>query len=58
MGTTITSLTPNSTGGLIDNYTVSPVLPAGLTLNSTTGVISGTPTEITGTGHIHYNCSK
>lgn len=28
-------------------YTVSPALPAGLTLNSSTGAISGTPTAVT-----------
>jgi len=28
-------------------FTVSPALPAGLSLNSTTGVISGTPTAVT-----------
>ena len=28
-------------------YTVSPTLPAGLTLNATTGAISGTPTAVT-----------
>jgi RHS repeat-associated protein len=28
-------------------YTVTPALPAGLTLNSATGVISGTPTAVT-----------
>ncbi len=37
---------PNSTGGDIEYYTVSPTLPAGLSLNSTTGVISGTPTAL------------
>jgi hypothetical protein len=30
--------------GTVASYTVLPTLPAGLTLNSTTGVISGTPT--------------
>jgi DNA-binding beta-propeller fold protein YncE len=29
------------------NYSISPVLPAGLSFNSTTGAISGTPTTIT-----------
>ncbi|MGZ3755123.1 MAG: putative Ig domain-containing protein [Mucilaginibacter sp.] len=29
------------------NYSISPVLPTGLSFNSTTGVISGTPTAIT-----------
>ena len=28
-------------------YTVSPTLPAGLSLNNTTGIISGTPTAVT-----------
>ncbi len=43
-GTAITSNTPTSAGGAIISYSVSPALPAGLLLNSTTGVISGTPT--------------
>lgn len=42
--TTITANTPSNTGGAITSYTVSPALPAGLSLNTTTGVISGTPT--------------
>ena len=45
-GTAITSIaTPSNTGGTVVSYSVSPSLPAGLTLNSTTGVITGTPTE-------------
>lgn len=47
VGTAITSLNPTSTGGAISTYTVSPSLPAGLTLNTTTGIITGTPTSIT-----------
>jgi streptogramin lyase len=31
----------------ICGYTISPALPAGLTFNTTTGVISGTPTAVT-----------
>jgi hypothetical protein len=33
------------------SYVVSPALPAGLTLNSSTGVISGTPTTLTATSN-------
>lgn len=43
VGTAITSLTP-SVSGTVTSYSVSPALPPGLTLNATTGVISGTPT--------------
>jgi hypothetical protein len=43
MGTAITSLTPTVTG-TVTSYSVSPALPSGLTLNTTTGVMSGTPT--------------
>ena len=39
----ITPITPTNTGGGGVTYTVSPALPAGLSINSTTGVISGTP---------------
>jgi hypothetical protein len=33
-----------STGGAVANLTIDPALPTGLTFNSTTGEISGTPT--------------
>jgi Putative Ig domain len=39
----ITALNPTVTGS-VTGYAVTPALPAGLTLNSSTGVISGTPT--------------
>jgi hypothetical protein len=32
----------------VSSYSVSPALPPGLSLNGTTGIISGTPTEATG----------
>src|SRR6185437_7187099 len=35
---------PTNTGGPSTSWSVSPGLPAGLTLNTTTGVITGTPT--------------
>jgi hypothetical protein len=40
----IVPLTPSSSGGAVTSYTVSPSLPAGLSLNASTGIISGTPT--------------
>lgn len=43
-GIPIAELIPSNLGGNIIVYTVDPELPAGLTLNTTTGIISGTPT--------------
>jgi len=45
--TIITSLTPTITGQNI-TYSVSPSLPSGLSLDTSTGIISGTPTETSG----------
>jgi hypothetical protein len=39
----MTAVSPTVTG-TVSSYAVSPALPAGLALNTTTGVISGTPT--------------
>lgn len=49
IGTPIVSIVPNSFGGAIVNYTVSPALPLGLSINITTGIISGTSTTATAT---------
>ena len=46
-GTQMTTVNPTSTGGTVVSWSVSPSLPAGLTLSSTTGAISGTPTTVT-----------
>jgi hypothetical protein len=40
----ITPLSPIVTGGIPTSYTISTALPAGLVFNTTTGIISGTPT--------------
>src|SRR5262245_11901747 len=45
VGTGIAADTPTVIG-TVESYTVSPALPAGLSLNSSTGVISGTPTTV------------
>lgn len=47
MGMAIASNTPASSGGAVIAYSITPSLPAGLTLDFTTGVISGTPTALT-----------
>jgi hypothetical protein len=39
------SFSPTVTGGSVTSYAVSPALPAGLAINATTGVISGTPSS-------------
>jgi hypothetical protein len=43
VGTAITPVAPMASPGLA-GFTVSPALPAGLSLDSTNGTISGTPT--------------
>ena len=40
----ITSLNPSASGGAVVSYSINPSLPAGLSLDTKTGVISGTPT--------------
>jgi DNA-binding beta-propeller fold protein YncE len=44
VGLTISSNKPASHGGAVTGYTVAPTLPWGLSLDSTSGVISGIPT--------------
>jgi polyhydroxybutyrate depolymerase len=46
VGTTITALNPTVTGA-VASYSVSPALPAGLSLHATSGQISGTPSAVT-----------
>lgn len=47
-GNSITPIAaPTNVGGMIDSYSVSPSLPAGLVLNTATGAITGTPTTVT-----------
>ncbi len=38
--------TPSSLGGAVAGYSITPALPAGLTFDPITGIISGTPAEL------------
>ncbi len=44
VGTAMAPWVPTSTGGPVQTWTVSPALPAGLSLDALTGTLSGTPT--------------
>jgi len=48
-GVAITPDNPTSSGGPVTAYAVSPALPAGLSLNSGTGIVSGIPMVVAAT---------
>ena len=50
-GVTITDNSPSSAGGAVVSYSISPALPAGLSLDTATGVISGAPSELSAAAH-------
>jgi len=58
VGTAITPNSPTSTGGAVTAYSVSPALPAGLSLSTSTGIISGTPTAVTATANYTVTASN
>lgn len=47
LGNVITPLAPTNKGAAVTSYSVNPALPAGLSLNTSTGVISGTAKPVT-----------
>ncbi len=57
-GRAITALVPTVNGGTVTGYSVSPALPTGLSINTTTGVISGTPTVVTPAGNYTVTASN
>jgi hypothetical protein len=48
VGNSILTVSPTNSGGAINSngYSISPALPTGLSFNSATGTISGTPTQV------------
>jgi len=57
-GTSIAPDGPTSSGGAVSSYSVSPALPSGLTLNTGTGVITGTPTAVAATASYTVTASN
>ena len=53
VGTAITPVKPTSTGGQVATFSISPALSAGLTFDTSTGTVAGTPTTAP-TGTTNY----
>ena len=45
-GSAVADNTPTASGELVVSWSVSPPLPAGLSLSATTGVVTGTPSVL------------
>ncbi|MGO8815964.1 MAG: putative Ig domain-containing protein [Terriglobia bacterium] len=57
-GTAITANTPTSAGGVVASYSVSPALPAGLTMSTGTGIITGAPKAVAETASYKVTASN
>jgi len=57
VGTAISSMSPTVTG-TVDSYSIDPALPAGLSINPATGVISGTPAAVAAAGSYTITASN
>ena len=49
IGDVIPNLSPVVSGGTVTSFSISPALPAGLSFDTATGIISGTPSALSGT---------
>jgi DNA-binding beta-propeller fold protein YncE len=58
IGVMIATNSPTTSGGPVTSYSVSPALPAGLSLSGSTGVISGTPTAVAATASYMVTASN
>ena len=58
VGTAITADTPTVSGGAVTSYSVTPALPSGLSLNSSTGAMSGTPTKVSAAANYTITASN
>ena len=58
VGTAIIADTATVSGGAVSSYSVSPALPAGLSLSSSTGAISGTPTKVSASANYTITASN
>jgi len=58
VGTAITADIPTAGGGAATSYSVIPALPPGLSLNSSTGAVSGTPTAVSAMTHYTVTASN
>lgn len=58
IGRAITPLVPTNTGGTVLSWSVTPTLPAGLSLNPVNGTISGTPTSASTTREYSLQASN
>jgi hypothetical protein len=58
VGTVVTPNVPSSSGDAVVSYSVTPALPGGLRLSTTTGVISGTPTTVAATSNYTVTASN
>jgi len=57
-GTAITPNSPHQLRRSCNSYSVSPALPGGLSLSTSTGIISGTPTAMTATASYTVTASN
>ena len=45
-GSAMTTVTPTASGGTVNSWSIAPTLPSGLSFDTSTGAISGTPTVV------------